>query len=399
MSRLEELIQEYCPNGVEYKKLGEVANYFRGVTYKKSDEIQDLKDSHKYWKVLRANNITLSTNTINFEDVRLIKETVKIHSQQQLKTGDILLCAGSGSKAHIGKAAYIFEDIDYTFGGFMAVVRTNTSLNSRFLFHILTSSLFTSHLEQTLNTSTINNLKSSIINLFIIPLPPLPVQEEIVRILDKFTALEAELEAELEARKKQYEYCRVTLFQNVKNIELTRLDQISENLDSLRKPITKSVRTIGVYPYYGASGIVDYVKDYLFDENLLLISEDGANLLSRVTPIAFSVAGKYWVNNHAHVLKFGNIATQKYVEHYLNSIDLTKYINTAAQPKITQANLNSITIPLPPLAEQERIVSILDRFDALVNDITQGLPAEIEARRKQYEYYRNQLLTFKEATP
>ncbi|MFD2388240.1 restriction endonuclease subunit S [Enterococcus rivorum] len=127
------------------------------------------------------------------------------------------------------------------------------------------------------------------------------------------------------------------------------------------------------------------------------MSEDGANLLARTTPIAFSISGKSWVNNHAHVLRFDEYATRRYVEIYLNSIDLTPYITGAAQPKLNQKNLNSIEIPLPALSEQQRIVDILDRFDTLCNDLTEGLPAEILARQKQYEYYRKQLLTFPKA--
>ena len=127
-----------------------------------------------------------------------------------------------------------------------------------------------------------------------------------------------------------------------------------------------------------------------------MVSEDGANLVARVTPIAFSITGKNWVNNHAHILKFNNIYEQKYVEIYLNSIDLSKYISGAAQPKLNQKNLNSIMIPLPEIVELRKIVEILDRFDRLCNDISEGLPAEIEARQKQYEYYRDKLLTFKE---
>ena len=172
---------------------------------------------------------------------------------------------------------------------------------------------------------------------------------------------------------------------------------ISENHDSKRKPIASGNREAGEYPYYGASGIVDYVNGYIFDGDYLLVSEDGNNLVARSTPIAFSISGKNWVNNHAHVLKFDCYATRRYVEFYLNSIDLSQYISGGAQPKLNQKNLNMIPIPLPSIKEQERIVAILDRFDSLCNDISSGLPAEIEARQKQYEYYRDKLLTFKES--
>jgi type I restriction enzyme S subunit len=219
----------------------------------------------------------------------------------------------------------------------------------------------------------------------------LEIQAEIVRILDAFTSHTAELTA----RKKQYTYYRDELFTfDEGDVEWKPLGKLAENHDSKRKPITSGIRESGDIPYYGASGIVDYVKDHVFDGDYLLVSEDGANLLARNTPIAFSVSGKSWVNNHAHILKFETYAERKYVEYYLNSIDLTPYISGAAQPKLNQKNLNSISIPSPSLEKKERIVAILDKFDALTSSITEGLPREIELRQKQYAYYRNLLLNF-----
>jgi type I restriction enzyme S subunit len=177
-------------------------------------------------------------------------------------------------------------------------------------------------------------------------------------------------------------------------VDKVPLGDLAENLDSMRNPIASGLREPGNIPYYGASGVVDYVKDYIFEEDLLLVSEDGANLLARKTPIAFSISGKSWVNNHAHVLKFNTYVERKYIEYYLNSIDLTPYISGAAQPKLNKRNLNSIKIPNPAPSEKERIVSILDKFDTLTASISEGLPKEIELRQKQYEYYRDLLLTF-----
>lgn len=148
---------------------------------------------------------------------------------------------------------------------------------------------------------------------------------------------------------------------------MVELGEVCDNLDSRRRPVTVSNRKYGDYPYYGASGIVDYVEEFLFDEPLLLISEDGANLLSRSTPIAFSVSGKIWVNNHAHVLKFKHFATQKYVELYMNSIDVSRYVTGAAQPKLNQQNLNRIEIPLPPLETQEQIISAIEEEQKIVD--------------------------------
>ena len=149
-------------------------------------------------------------------------------------------------------------------------------------------------------------------------------------------------------------------------MEYTTLDKISENLDSKRKPITSSDRVEGKIPYYGASGIVDYVKDYIFDESLLLVSEDGANLLARSTPIAFSVTGKTWINNHAHVLRFSNENLQKFVEIYLNSISLESYVTGSAQPKLNQKMLNGIPIPVVDDSQIEIIVNSVENLKSII---------------------------------
>lgn len=181
----------------------------------------------------------------------------------------------------------------------------------------------------------------------------------------------------------------------VDEVEWKTLGEVCENLDSKRKPITSGLREKGDIPYYGASGVVDYVKDYIFDGDYLLVSEDGANLIARNTPIAFSITGKTWVNNHAHVLKFGSNVERKFIEFYLNNLDLTPYISGAAQPKLNKQNLNSIKIPNITFDRKAKIVAILDKFETLTHSITEGLPREIELRTKQYEYYREMLLGFK----
>ena len=175
-------------------------------------------------------------------------------------------------------------------------------------------------------------------------------------------------------------------------VEWKKLGEIGKNLDSKRKPITSSKRTIGKYPYYGASGIVDYVDNFIFDGDYLLISEDGANLVARNTPIAFSISGKTWVNNHAHVLLIENYSCRRFIEIYLNSISLEPYISGGTQPKLNQENLNKIPIPLPPLPIQTEIVRILDKFV----EQQEQLERLIELRKKQYEYYREEMLKPKE---
>lgn len=134
------------------------------------------------------------------------------------------------------------------------------------------------------------------------------------------------------------------------------------NRDGERRPITKSDRISGEYDYYGASGIIDKVKGYIFDKELLLIGEDGANLIARSTPIAFFAQGKYWVNNHAHVIDAIHFEILKYLEKYINGISLEDYITGMAQPKMPQKRMNVIPVALPPLEEQKAIVAVVDEL-------------------------------------
>lgn len=325
--------------------------------------------------------------------------SVKKYSDQQISPlykNDILMVMSDLPKGKaLAKCFVVDKDDTYTLNQRIGAltVKDKSKVHYKFLYYVLNRN---KQLLRYDNGADQTNLRKDDILQISIPVPPLPIQQKIADILDKFNKLQAELEAELEARRKQYEYYRNELLNfEGKEVEWKTLNGIATNLDSKRKPVTQSARESGEYPYYGASGIVDYVSSYIFDGDYLLISEDGANLIARNTPIAFSISGKTWVNNHAHVLRFDNYATRRLVEIYLNSIDLSKYISGAAQPKLNQENLNKIPIPIPTFAEQERIVAILDKFDALVNDKTFGLPAEIEARRKQYEYYRGKLLDFK----
>ena len=193
-------------------------------------------------------------------------------------------------------------------------------------------------------------------------------QQRIVEILDaefaKIDVLRANATKSLQAAKDLFQSALKQELQPKEGWVNDTISNISENLDYKRVPITKKDRDCGIYPYYGASGIVDYVSEYLFDEDLLLISEDGANLVARSTPIAFSISGKVWVNNHAHVLRFPSIELQRFVEYFFANYNLSSYITGTAQPKLTQKALNSIIIKYPPtLAEQTRIVSRLDQLN------------------------------------
>ena len=209
-----------------------------------------------------------------------------------------------------------------------------------------------------------------------IPVPPLSEQQSIVNYLDsafaKIDAMKANAEKALNEAKALFQASLKEMLVPKEGWEEKTLPDISENLDSKRKPVTKGKREAGIYPYYGASGIVDYVSDYIFDEDILLISEDGANLVARSTPIAFSVSGKVWVNNHAHILRFKNIYTQYFVEYYFASIKIDEYVTGAAQPKFSQKNMNKLPIWIPSIAEQQSIVETLDSLKSKVDRLQEN---------------------------
>ena len=146
------------------------------------------------------------------------------------------------------------------------------------------------------------------------------------------------------------------------------LGKICTNYDSRRIPITEKDRVRGEIPYIGASGVIDYINDFIFDEDLLCVSEDGANLVARTYPIAFSISGKTWVNNHAHVLKFFHKYTQDIVESYLNMINLQDFLTGMAQPKLNRAKLDIIPIPLPEEEEQQKIADCLSEIDTMIKE-------------------------------
>lgn len=146
------------------------------------------------------------------------------------------------------------------------------------------------------------------------------------------------------------------------------LGKICTNYDSRRIPITEKDRAKGEIPYIGASGVIDYINDFIFDEDLLCVSEDGANLVARTYPIAFSISGKTWVNNHAHVLKFSHKYTQDIVESYLNMINLQDFLTGMAQPKLNRAKLDIIPIPLSEEEEQQKIADCLSEVDKIITE-------------------------------
>ncbi|ACG72765.1 restriction modification system DNA specificity domain [Anaeromyxobacter sp. K] len=319
-----------------------------------------------------------------------------IGSYTYFADGDVLLakitpCFENGK---LGIARGLVNGIGFGSSEYF-VLRPQPSVTSEWLYYFLARSAFRA-VGATRMTGAVGHkrVEKEFIESCPIPVPPLEEQRRITALLDKsFQSLSDALSAAADGIHRAdalFDSYRHSVFVAQKGERpTTTLDRIATNLDSKRVPITKADRRQGAFPYYGASGIVDYVSDYIFDGDTLLVSEDGANLLSRSTPIAFSVTGKYWVNNHAHVLKFNDSATQRYVEFYLESISLQKYVTGAAQPKLTQKALNSIPIPLPATPAER--ADIVKRMQSLESE-AQRLRALYESKSAALEELRESLL-------
>jgi type I restriction enzyme S subunit len=241
-------------------------------------------------------------------------------------------------------------------------------LDRQYLFYWITKAQTVEVINATCTGARMPRANISELLTFPIPLPPLEEQQRIVAILDEaFEGLaraRAHAEANLSNARELFESFLRDVIQRGQDRWPTRsLKDIADNLDRRRVPITKKDREPGEIPYYGASGVVDHVAESLFDDDLLLVSEDGANLLARTYPIAFSVSGPCWVNNHAHVLRFHDADTHEFVRLYLNSISLEPFVSGMAQPKLSQAALNRIPVPLP---DAEALADITSKAAAMV---------------------------------
>lgn len=384
---------------VEWKALGSLGELIRGNGLQKRDFTETGVPAIHYGQIYTYYGLS-TTTTKSFVSPELARQLRKVD------TGDVVITNTSENLADVGKALVYLGELQAVTGGHATILKPGKFLLGKYFAYFAQTDEFAGQKRKYAKGTKVIDVSATDMAKIVIPIPSphdpeksLEIQVEIVRILDAFNELIAELiaelAAELTARKKQYSHYRDQLLSFEEGaVEWKNLGELAENLDSMRKPVTSGLRESGNIPYYGASGMVDRVKDYIFDSDLLLISEDGANLLARNAPIAFSISGKSWVNNHAHVLKFSTYAERRYVEYYLNSIDLTPYISGAAQPKLNKKSLESIRIPNPSPEDKARIVDILDKFDALASSISDGLSREIELRQKQFAHYRALLLSF-----
>ena len=293
-------------------------------------------------------------------------------------------------------------------GGDIVVLKHNQ--NPKYMAYVLSTTNAQSQKSKGKVKSKVVHSSVPAISDIIIPIPPLAEQEKIANMIERFDHLCNDisngLPAEIEARKKQYEYYRDTLLsfddkacshivKVERERELTRTKAIKwlELQDILKIKNGKDYKSFntGNYPVYGSGGIMAYVDTFAYDKPSVLIPRKGS--IDKL----YYVDVPFWNVDTIFYTDINNeIVLTKYVYYWLQKEHLEKLNTAGGVPSLTQTVLNKVKIAVPPLEEQERIVSILDRFDKLCNDISEGLPAEIEARQKQYEYYRDKLLSFKE---
>jgi type I restriction enzyme S subunit len=415
MSRLEELIAEFCPDGVEYIAIKDCI-----------DKIQNIKwaatDGQRY-QYIDLTSVDRDTHLITETQV-VDKDNAPSRAQQIVNDGDILL---GTTRPMLKRYCMIEEDYDNQVcsTGFCVLrAKTNVVLR-RWIYHQISSTAFFEHVERFQKGASYPAISDTEVKAYTIPVPPLPVQSEIVRILDNFTELTAELTAELTteltARKKQYEYYSNQVF--LKAGENSGWKSVGDLIISLKTGLNPrqnfKLNVGGSLPYITGKDI--FRNRVNITERTDKITEDALCLINKRAQlekgdVLFASTGTGTVGRMAVIEDYQNdwgisetLYAMKTKSDMINPLYLMYALYSPSsksqfEPKISKgsvphlkvADLLKVSIPVPSINEQMQIVSLVKRFDTLCNDISEGIPAEIEARRNQYEYYRDKLLTFKQ---
>lgn len=369
----------------------EILEFIRGVTFPASAKRSALSEG-----IVRC----LTTGSVqkrhNLAADVFVPSTYVKKDRQYLKKNDVVI-SSANSKELVGKSIiWKGGEPRVSFGGFLTVARVKKDeINSIFVyyfFHFLFESRYFANLST--QTTNIANLSNALLSSVLFPLPPIEEQERIVAKLE-------EAFAEIDRAEKAYEELQTLAgvlrgqilqeaiqgklvpqlaeegvveqigaapeevpFEIPESWKWMQFKRTCSSLDGKRIPLKKDDRAKREkrYPYYGATGVIDFVDDYIFDGVFLLIGEDGANLLSRSKDNAFIASGKIWVNNHAHVFEENGVADLRYLALMINATSLNPYVTGSAQPKLTQKNLYSIPVPIPPVKEQVRIVAKVEEL-------------------------------------
>ena len=404
MSNLEELIEKLCPDGVEYKTIRDICKKIASggtPTASKSEYyngyIPWLRTQEVDWKDILDTEIKITELGYNNSSTKWIPKNCVI----------VAMYGATAAKVAINKIPLTTNQ-----------ACCNLEIDERiaeykYVYYWLCKECINL---KSLGQGSQHNINANIIKNYKLPVPPLEVQREIVRILDNFTFLTTELAAELAARQKQYEYYKEYLFENhIFDVEWKRLDELFPFIRNGFVGTIKSFftnETDGIRYLEGTNihnGVISdnevlyvtkefhkkHIKNQLKSDDILMVQSGHIG--------ECAVVGKKYEGSNCHaliIMSNGGKCLSKYYVYYFHTIkgfkSLTPAITGGTIKHVLAGKVGKIKVPVPSLEQQQRIVDILDRFDALCNDITSGLPAEIEMRQKQYEYYRDKLLTFKE---
>ena len=402
MSRIDDLIAEYCPDGVKHQTLGEIGEFIRGNGIQKRD-FQDSGFGCIHYGQIYTYYGLFADHTKSFIDPNLAEKRKKAYK------GDLVIATTSENEEDVCKACAWLGEEPIAISGDAYIFRHHQ--NPKYISYCFQSELFQSQKKKYITGTKVLRVNGDAMAKIHVPVPPLPVQEEIVRILDSFSSLEAELEAELEARRKQYAYYRNELLTFDRERVITAcIQDICTRICSGGTPSSKR------HDYY--DGNVPWLRTQDIDFNVInqtsaTISDEGLkNSAAQWIPANCVIVAMYGATAAKVAVNSIPLTTNqaccnlqidetkadvRYVFHWLsNEYEHLKALGEGSQSNINAKKVRLYPISLPPFEEQQRIVSILDRFDKLTNDLSSGLPAEIEARHKQYEYYRDRLLSFDE---
>ncbi len=405
MSKINDLIKKLCPNGVKYKILNDVCEkIYAGGTPKTNNESYYNGDI----KWLRSGEINF--NEIYDTEIRITDEGLNNSSAKLIPKHSVVIAM---TGATVARTAIIMDDMSMNQS--VCALIPIKDLNYRFLYQCLSNQYkeLKSSGQGVLTSLNIDRIKK-----IIIPVPPIEVQEEIVRILDKFGKLEAELEAELEARKSQYEFWRdqIFKFKNRTDVKWVKLGNIKTDIyrgngikrDEITETGIPCVRYGEIYTTYNiwfdkckshtSERVVNNPKTFSNNDLLFAITGESVEDISKT--IAYLGNETCYAGGDIVVMKHNQ--NGKYLSYALSTSDAIRQKGKGkVKSKVVHSSVPSIeeiVVPIVSLDEQNEIVKKLDDFYVLLNDINYGLPAEIEARRKQYEYYRNKLLSFEEVS-
>ncbi|KAA9393730.1 restriction endonuclease subunit S [Kocuria coralli] len=393
MSRIDELVQELCPDGVEFVTLESVAKTVPGLTGKTKADFSDGNARYVTYKNAFS-NLAVDDAATDFVKVE------QGERQNLLRLGDVVITGSSENVDEVGMSSVVTrEPLEPLYlNSFCFALRfERPALLPEFSKHLFRGEATRKQIRKAASGVTRINVSKPRFMKIRIPVPPLEVQREIVRVLDKFTQLEAELEAELEARRAQYDHYRRKLLdsgdaESGRMLPLGEIFEMRAGTHIKAAEISDEPTEDKPYPCYGGNGLRGYVSSYNYDGSVIFVGRQGA-LCGNV----HRADGKIYATEHAVVVTPKVPVDMSWAFHKLTEMDLNQYKTKSAQPGLAVGRVKQVEAQYVPVDDQRRDGEVLDKLDGLVNDISIGLPAELTARRKQYEHYRDRLLTFKEA--